>query len=146
MEKHGGTRTGIGMWPFTKAMFDRATESAWPHEKDKPNCPIIVYFTWEGKEHDKYWTGTMESTLKKLRDKVHSEREQSKALPYFISTAFAEATSVEDLYGAHLEKLKQLRKEYDPNDVMGLTGGFKIPLPPPGQSTSAGEDQTDATA
>lgn len=145
MEKHGGTRTGIGMWPFTKAMFDSATESAWPHEKDKPNCPIMVYLTWEGKGHDKYWTGVMASTLKKLRDKVHSEREQSKGLPYFISTAFAEATSVEDLYGAHLERLKQLKKEYDPKDVMGLTGGFKIPLPPPDRFISTGEEQTSAT-
>ena len=140
MEKHGGTRTGIGMWPFTKSMFDKATPSAWPHVKDKPNCPIIVYFTWEGEGHDDYWIGTMKSTLKMIRDKVHAERESSKGLPYFISTALAEATSVEDLYGSDLEKLKQLRKKYDPTGVMDLTGGFRIPLPPRGHSTSTGEE------
>ena len=102
------------MWPFTKSMFDKATPSAWPHAKDKPNCPII-YFTWEGKEHDDYWVGIMKSTLKTIKDKVHAERESSKGPPYFISTALVEATSVEDLYGSDLEKLKRLRKRYDPN-------------------------------
>ncbi|KAF8552573.1 FAD-binding domain-containing protein [Imleria badia] len=142
MEKHGGTRTGIGMWPLTKSMFDKATPSAWPHVQDKPNRPIIIYFTWEGKEHDDYWVRTMKSTLKTIRDKVHAERESSKGLPYFISTALAdpEATSVEDLYSGNLEKLKQLRKKYDPKGVMDLTGGFKIPLPPTGHSASAGEE------
>lgn len=129
MDKHGGTRTGVGLWPFTKAMFDQATDSAWPHVKDKPNCPIIVYFTWEDKQHDQHWIDTMKSTLKNLRDKVHAERESSKGLPYFISTALADVTRVEDLYGGNLEKLKQLRKKYDPKGVMDLTGGFRIPLP-----------------
>jgi len=127
------------LWPFTKAMFDKATDSAWPHVKDKPNCPIIVYFTWEGKEHDPYWIDTLKSTLGKLRDKVHAERPSSKGLPYLINTALAEpeATSVENLYGGNLDKLKQLRKKYDPKAVMDLTGGFRIPL---GQATSASEE------
>lgn len=140
MEKHGGTRTHINLWPFTTSMFDRATDAAWPHAKDMPNCPIIVAFIWEGKEHDAYWIEKIKSTLKTLRDKVHAERASSKVLPYFISTALAEATSVEDLYGENLERLRQLRKKYDPNGVMDLTGGFKIPLPPPSQCTSASDE------
>ncbi|KAH0826904.1 hypothetical protein J3R83DRAFT_4496 [Lanmaoa asiatica] len=131
--KYGGTRVVIGLWPFTKAMFTKAKPSAWPHETNKPNCPIIVYFTWEGKENDAYWIPKMQETLGTLRAKVHVERPSAKGLPYFISTALAEGTKVEDLYRGNLDELKQLRKKYDPHGVMDLTGGFKIPLPVSGQ-------------
>ena len=36
----------------------------------------------------------MTSTLKMIRDKVHGERESPKGLPYFISTALAEAMRI----------------------------------------------------
>jgi hypothetical protein len=35
-------------------------------------------------------------------------------------------TPVEKMYGEHLERLRWIRKEYDPEDVMGLAGGWKI--------------------
>lgn len=114
-------------------MFNKATPSAWPHESTKPNCPIIVYFTWEGKENDGYWIETMKSTLKALREKVHAERPASRGLPCFISTALAEATSVEDVYRGNLEGLRRSREKYDLKGVMDLTGGFRIPLPVSGQ-------------
>jgi len=128
LEQHDGTRITIGLWPFTTTMFDHATDSSWPHEKSKPNCPIIVYFTWEHEKNDKYWIETMEKTLDTLRVKVIEERPLSKDLPYFINTALAEATTVENLYRGNLEKLRALRTLYDPKAVMDLTGGFRIPL------------------
>jgi len=126
IRQHGGTRITIGFWPFTTTMFDNATNSAFPHDKGKPNCPIIVYFTWEGKQNDAYWIDTMKTTLDNLRAKVLEERPESKGLPYFINTALAEATTVEDLYRNNLPELKELRKKYDPNGVMDRTGGFRI--------------------
>ena len=127
LRDHGGTRITIGLWPFTTTMFDNATDSAWPHVKGKPNCPIIVYFTWERESNDKYWVDTMKATLDTLRVKVLEERPDSKDLPIFINTALAEATPVADLYRGNLTKLVLLRSEYDPNGVMDHTGGFKIP-------------------
>ena len=125
--QHGLTRVTIGMWPFTAAMFDHATDSAWPHVKGKPNCPVIVYYTWEGEENDQRWTNATKTTLNALREKVFKERPLSKDLPIFINTAFAEVTRVEDLYRANLSKLKKLRTKYDHKGVMDHTGGFRIP-------------------
>lgn len=126
IRQHGGTRITIGFWPFTTTMFDNATRSAFPHEKGKPNCPIIVYFTWEGQKNDTHWIDTMKTTLDNLRAKILEERPESKGLPFFINTALAEATTVEDLYRNNLPELKELRKKYDPNGVMDRTGGFRI--------------------
>jgi len=35
-------------------------------------------------------------------------------------------TPLERMYGTNVAKLKALRKEVDPNGVMGLAGGFKF--------------------
>jgi len=130
LQQNGGTRIAIGLWPFTTTMFDHATDSAFPHVKGKPNCPIIAYFTWEHKANDEYWIDTLKTTLDKLRAKVFEERPASKDLPLFINTALADSDpkTVENLYRDNLPRLKELRKTYDPKALMDLTGGFRIPL------------------
>jgi Berberine and berberine like len=35
-------------------------------------------------------------------------------------------TPLEDIYGANVPRLRKIRSEIDPEDVMGLTGGFKF--------------------
>lgn len=124
--ENGGTRVAIGLWPFTTFMFDNTTDSAFPLVRGEPNCPIMVYFTWEGEHNDDYWIGTMKKILATLTDKVQNP--ESKKLPYFINTALCEDTTVEDLYHDSLPRLKEVTKKYDPKRVMDRTGGFRIPL------------------
>jgi hypothetical protein len=35
-------------------------------------------------------------------------------------------TPLEDMYGANVPRLRQIKADIDPNDVMGLAGGFKF--------------------
>jgi hypothetical protein len=42
--------------------------------------------------------------------------------------ALADITSVEQIYRGNLSKLSALRAKYDPGNVMGRTGGFRIPF------------------
>ena len=35
-------------------------------------------------------------------------------------------TSLEDMYGGNVERLRKIRAAIDPNDVMSLTGGWKF--------------------
>jgi Berberine and berberine like len=35
-------------------------------------------------------------------------------------------TAVEEMYGEHVGRLQEIRKKYDPFDIMGLAGGWKI--------------------
>ncbi len=36
------------------------------------------------------------------------------------------ATPLEDLYGGDVERLRKIKAAIDPDDVMGLTGGWKL--------------------
>ena len=35
-------------------------------------------------------------------------------------------TPLEDMYGGNVPKLREIKAEVDPGDVMGLAGGFKF--------------------
>ena len=35
-------------------------------------------------------------------------------------------TPLEDMYGGNVPKLREIKAEIDPEDVMGLAGGFKL--------------------
>jgi len=35
-------------------------------------------------------------------------------------------TPLEAMYGEHLGRLREIKKKYDPGDVMGLAGGWKF--------------------
>jgi hypothetical protein len=36
------------------------------------------------------------------------------------------STPLEEIYGDNLDRLRKIRAAVDPNDVMGLAGGFKF--------------------
>jgi len=129
MPGHGGKRVVIDIWPFTKCMFYKATMCAWPHSWDQPNGPILAYFLWEGSENDKFWIQQMEHALKAIKKKVDKARGPiAKPLPVYSNTTL-DTTRPEDIYGDNFERLRVVRKMFDPEGVMDLTGGFKIPLP-----------------
>jgi Berberine and berberine like len=44
--------------------------------------------------------------------------------PYVNYALFG--TPLERMYGGHLERLREIRQRYDPEDVMRLAGGWKF--------------------
>lgn len=131
MLNHGGKRVVIDIWPFTNTMFNSSTPSAWPHTKGSQNGPILAYFLWEGSDNDYFWINLMENALAAIKEKVSKARgPNAKPLPVYSNTTL-ESTTVEEIYGENLDKLKQLRKKFDPELIMDLagSGGFKIPHP-----------------
>jgi hypothetical protein len=128
MVKHGGKMIVIDIWPFLSSMFDNSSEAAWPHKKGHPNGPLVVYFLWEGEENDKIWITQMANALDHIRRVALHEKCTTEGAAVYCNTTLWENTTVEDIYRANLGRLSKLRKQFDPKDVMGLTGGFRIPI------------------
>jgi hypothetical protein len=116
------------IWPFLSTMFDRSVTSAWPHERGKPNGPLVVYFMWEGEENDKIWIRQMKEALGNIHQIALDEGCTTSNAPVYCNTTLEDVTTPEEIYRDNLARLSTLRKAYDPSDVMARTGGFRIPL------------------
>ena len=145
MQKYNGRTVVTDVWPFLSTMF-RATEhdsdSAWPHNHDRPNSFILVYFVWEGSENDSEWILQMKAALARIHKAAIDEKCTTDDAPVYCNTSFAEVTTPEKIYRGNLPELSELRKVYDPHNVMGRTGGYRIPFPqsPPTEDSDASEN------
>jgi hypothetical protein len=55
---------------------------------------------------------------------IKDGQDLKNAAPYVNYALFG--TPLETMYGEHLERLRGIRKKYDPEDVMGFAGGWKF--------------------
>lgn len=127
LKDNQGKSAVIEIWPFLPSMFDTSTATAWPHEKGQPNGPLLVCFQWEGENNDQYWIALMMQILQSIQRVAESEGCTNDKLPKYCNTSLGD-TPVKDIYKQNLPKLMTIRAKYDPDDVMGRTGGFRIPL------------------
>ncbi|KAJ7580371.1 hypothetical protein C8J56DRAFT_961446 [Mycena floridula] len=128
MEKHNGRMVVSDIWPFLPSMFDNSVNSAWPHKKGAPNGPLLVYFMWEDEENDDVWISQMKTALDHIYRIALLEKCTTHNAPVYCNTTLADVTTPQQIYRDNLSKLSELRKKYDPDNVMEKTGGFRIPL------------------
>lgn len=133
MKDHKGKLVVLDVWPFLPSIFDKSTPAAWPHEKGNAFGPLLAYFLWEGtgedrKADDQFWLGRMQRALDEVYKVAVKEGCAAEGAPVYSNNS-TEYTPVEHIYRGELPGLSNLRAKYDPTDVMGRTGGFKIPLP-----------------
>ena len=70
----------------------------------------------------------MTNTLNAIRQVAESEGVTTNDAPVYLNTTL-EITPVEHIYRGSLERLERVRAKYDPDDVVSLTGGFKVSMP-----------------
>jgi hypothetical protein len=130
MEKHGGRMVVADIWPFLPTMLEKSVDSAWPHNGEEPNGPLLVYFMWDGVENDKVWIDQMKTALRHIHEIALQEECTTDDAPVYCNTTLKDVTSLKQIYRHNLDDLSALRTKYDPDNVMGKTGGFRIPLGP----------------
>ncbi|KAF8813148.1 FAD-binding domain-containing protein [Phlegmacium glaucopus] len=101
--------------------------SAWPHKRCTSYAPILVSFQWNEKDDD-FYVDKMKTVLSNIRAKAIECKCTTADAPVYSNMALVDFTKAEDIYGEGLKELGRIRKCYDPSDVMGRVGGFRIPL------------------
>jgi len=130
MEANKGRRVVIDVWPTLSTAFDAYPSIAWPRERGKAYGPLLAYFLWEGADKDEFWLKEIKRAFKAINQVALDEGCTEKSAPIYLNTSL-ESTSAKEIYGSNLKKLSKVREKYDLKNVMGRTGGFKIPLPKP---------------
>ena len=123
--------------PFAPSLLTHAPPSlgnfptsAWPPARDFSITTSAVWLGWNKSSEDAIIQKAARESSARIAAKAVTLG-QKQAAPTYLDTSIypnyaATWTTAEQLYGSNLPLLQQLKKKYDPTNVMGLTGGVKI--------------------
>ncbi|KAH8982960.1 FAD dependent oxidoreductase [Lactarius akahatsu] len=111
--------------PFLKDVFSHGPASAYPPDRSQALFPTGISFKYGNASLD----DTVSKGLRNFSDAVTAAavvdgQNVSHAAVYPNYALFD--TPLEEIYGANLPRLHGIKKAVDPENVMGLAGGFKI--------------------
>jgi hypothetical protein len=110
---------------FDSGIFSHGSVSAYPPDRSQVDFPAFIGYTWTNASLD----NTFALSLREESDTLHAAaladgQNVSHAAAYVNYAMFD--TPLKDMYGANVPRLRSIRAEIDPEDVMGLAGGFKF--------------------
>jgi hypothetical protein len=116
----------MGLECFVPGYLSRApssSPSAWPPSRRTEIRPTVFGIDWTSPADDALVASAMRSATANIRSKA-AKLGLTPTVAYPNYAAWW--TPLEDLYGANLPVLKELKKKYDPKNIMGLAGGWKL--------------------
>ena len=115
----------IAAEPFDRDIYTHGTHSAFPPKRDIPVTPLLLSTEWAKAENDEAMhtivkAATADSYEMAVRNGVSVE-------DAFVYPNYAEPdTPLESMYGDNVPRPREIKKRYDPGNVMGLAGGWKF--------------------
>jgi len=105
-----------------------ATDSAWPHDEKHPIYLGRAHFTYNDRKEDAYFANAIKTIITKVHAAALTDGQDLKgpAKDLHYSNYAKWDVPIEQVYGENLPRLRKIKKQYDPTNVMGLAGGFKI--------------------
>ena len=111
--------------PFQSDFLSHGGPSAYPPNRSLAVFPSSIYLGWTNASADGYMADAMRRSAASLVEAgIQDGQDLKNAAPSVNYALFG--TPLETMYGEHLERLREIREEYDPEDVMGLAGGWKF--------------------
>ncbi|KAH9848116.1 FAD-binding domain-containing protein [Lenzites betulinus] len=123
----GGTFFSYDVEPFLSSLFSHAPEgsSAYPPSRAQGLLPLNIFFGWPFEISDDIMQDAVRQSAAHLTQVVIDEGQDIADAALYGNYAIFD-TPTERVFGASLPKLKEIKVKYDPENVMGLTGGWKI--------------------
>ena len=125
LPQHSGLQFYPDLWPASSKIFEDSPPCAWPHHKDHPNFPLPIRCLWSNQEDDGFWLDKLDEMATEICSFAINEGCTTADAPMYYNLAL-DGTSVESIYRENYLDLQATRKVVDPQELMGLTGGFRI--------------------
>ena len=111
--------------PFDKGVFSHGSDSAFPPDRSQAIFPSNILIQWSDASLDE----TMASALRQVSDTIRTTaladgQNVSDAAVYPNYALYG--TPLKNMYGGNVERLRKIRVAIDPENVMGLAGGWKF--------------------
>ena len=111
--------------PFEADFLTHGEPSAYPPDRSLAVLPSIVFAGWANASADEFMIDTIRLSAASLVEAgIRDGQDLKNAAPYVNYALFG--TPLERMYGGHLDRLREIRKKYDPDDIMRLAGGWKL--------------------
>ncbi|KAF6762009.1 FAD-binding domain-containing protein [Ephemerocybe angulata] len=114
--------------PFQQDIYTHSLPNtrAYPPTGAQFFSPFNIFFGWTDPFKDDLFTGAVVQSANALVAAATAQGQSNLAgVPLYPNYA-SKSVSVEQVWGANLPRLKALKRRVDPNNVMGLAGGFKV--------------------
>jgi hypothetical protein len=112
--------------PFVADIFSHSNiPSAYPPDRSHALFPTNIYFAWSSPSKDLEVAAALRQSTNVIRAAAIAEGQNITNVAVYGNYAFL-GTPVESLYGANVQRLRSIRNQVDPHNVMALAGGFKI--------------------
>ena len=99
--------------------------SAYPPDRSRTIFPSFLIIAWNDKDLDGYVYESIRNLSALILESGMKDGQDLKdAGPYTNYAVYG--TPVEKIYGKNVERLREIKEEYDPFRLMDLTGGFKF--------------------
>lgn len=104
------------------------SSAAYPPRRDRVYLPSSITFGWTNPAQDTLFKESLQQTRRTLVSLAALDGQPVTPMDgaYKYPNYAALGTPLEQLYGEHLPRLRDIKQRYDPEDVMGLTGGWKL--------------------
>ncbi|UJR17264.1 hypothetical protein I4U23_004159 [Adineta vaga] len=125
--KHDGDISILVLLQSSKHL-EHSVEGAFnPRISSNGTFPICVISKWNLTSDDSIFMNATQSIADTLLKTMIADGQYNNATEQIIYPNFAlETTPVSLIYGKNLPRLQNIRKTWDPENVMYLTGGWKI--------------------
>jgi len=115
----------VGAEPLDRSVFTHGTPSAYPPDRSRVFFPSLLSYSWSNSSLDETMTRAIRESADSLRAAALKDGQDVEHAAVYPNYALFD-TPLEDMYGKNVPRLRALRRSIDPEDVMGLAGGFKF--------------------
>ncbi|KAG6337360.1 hypothetical protein ID866_1733 [Astraeus odoratus] len=121
-----GTFISYTAEPFLPTIFSHnTTPSAYPGSRERSVSPLNIWFGWTDSGADELMQNGIRTSAATLFKKAIELGQNIEGAPLYNNYAIFD-TPLESIYGDNVETLRRIKERVDPNNVMGLSGGFKF--------------------
>jgi Berberine and berberine like len=106
-------------------MFSHGNDSAYPPDRSVVIQPTALTTIWSDPSLDETMADVLRNISSTILAVALADGQNVSHAAIYPNYALA-GTPLEDIYGGNVARLRKIRRAIDPEDVMGLAGGFKF--------------------
>ncbi|KAF8260158.1 FAD-binding domain-containing protein [Lactarius quietus] len=111
--------------PYDPDFLTHGSSSAYPPNRTQPVFPSSIYYGWTNVSADQHMGDAIRTSAATLEAVGILDGQDLEDAPAYVNYAIS-GTPLEKIYGGNVPRLQEIRQNYDPEDVMGLAGGWKF--------------------